>query len=96
VSVSDIKTGTTLYGNVDLRPTIERIENGISHQHRNDGSIFKNKEQNLPVRPPGYYTEYVVPTPNFQGPGPQRIVVGKSGEMYYTPDHYQTFTKVRD
>jgi filamentous hemagglutinin len=29
------------------------------------------------------------------GPGPQRIVTGKSGEAYYTHDHYDTFRKIR-
>lgn len=41
--------------------------------------------------PVGYYTEYVHPTPGILGPGPQRIVVGQGGEMYYTADHYKTF-----
>ena len=38
-----------------------------------------------------YYREYVVPTPGINGAGPQRIVVGRFGEWYYTPDHYKTF-----
>jgi filamentous hemagglutinin len=37
-----------------------------------------------------------VPTPGVSGPGPQRIVTGKNGEMYYTPDHYDTFIPIRD
>ncbi|UFI47588.1 ribonuclease domain-containing protein [Pseudomonas savastanoi] len=44
----------------------------------------------------GYYTEYVHPTPGIVGPGPQRIVVGKGGEMYYTADHYKTFMMLAD
>ncbi|NWE46962.1 hypothetical protein HX857_14370 [Pseudomonas gingeri] len=28
--------------------------------------------------------------------GPQRIVVGKGGEMYYTPDHYKTFVPIKN
>ncbi|OWT60617.1 hypothetical protein CEY08_10320 [Achromobacter insolitus] len=27
-------------------------------------------------------------------PGPQRIVVGKGGEMYCTADHYRTFIQI--
>ncbi|WP_407082811.1 ribonuclease domain-containing protein [Pseudomonas germanica] len=42
-----------------------------------------------------YYTEYVHPTPGIAGPGPQRIVVGKGGEMYYTADHYKTFIPIK-
>ncbi|MBQ3636617.1 MAG: hypothetical protein II951_13530 [Bacteroidales bacterium] len=28
-------------------------------------------------------------------PGLQRIVVGAKGEIYYTPDHYQTFIRIK-
>jgi len=28
------------------------------------------------------------------GAGPQRIVTGNGGEIYYTPDHYQTFIRL--
>jgi filamentous hemagglutinin len=54
-----------------------------------------NGKPALPVQPLGYYREYVVPTPGVNGPGPQRIVIGQGGEMYYTPDHYDTFTPIR-
>jgi hypothetical protein len=100
VVVVDRRSGTVLTGTVDLGPTIDRIEAGGSYPHRNDGSVFKNlppagqPSPLLPVQSPGYYTEYVVPTPNFH-PGPQRIVTGKGGDMYYTPDHYDTFIPLR-
>ncbi|WP_404995342.1 ribonuclease domain-containing protein [Cupriavidus pauculus] len=29
------------------------------------------------------------------GVGPQRIVTGRNGEVYYTPDHYKTFVPVK-
>ncbi|ELK4807854.1 hypothetical protein RVS41_005214 [Pseudomonas aeruginosa] len=50
----------------------------------------------MPVKPVGYYTEYVHPTPGVTGPGAQRIVVGKGGEMYYTADHYKTFIPINN
>ena len=50
-----------------------------------------NKEGLLPARPRGYYREWVHPTPGVSGPGPQRIVTGSGGEVFYTPDHYKTF-----
>lgn len=40
---------------------------------------------------PGYYNEFVHPTLGARGAGPQRIVRGRGGELYYTPDHYKTF-----
>ena len=91
MKVVDQKNGQVLQGAVDLGPTLDRIKSGGSFPHRNDGSIFQNRAGDLPKKPAGYYTEYVHPTPGVSGPGPQRIVVGKSGEMYYTADHYNTF-----
>lgn len=91
VKVVDRKTGQVLEGAADLGPTIDRINAGGTHAHVNDGSIFKNRGGVLPQKPGGYYTEYVVPTPGFSGAGPQRIVVGKGGEAYYTPNHYGSF-----
>lgn len=49
----------------------------------------------LPSRPAGYYREYVVPTPGVAGPGAQRLVIGRAGEVYYTPNHYQSFVQLR-
>ena len=94
VKVVDQKTGQVLQGTVDLGPTLDRIKSGGSFPHRNDGSIFQNRAGDLPQKPAGYYTEYVHPTPGVSGPGPQRIVVGKGGEMYYTADHYKTFVPI--
>ena len=91
VKVVDRKTGRVLEGTADLGPTIDRINAGGAHPHVNDGSIFQNRGGVLPQKPGGYYTEYVVPTPGFSGAGPQRIVVGKGGEAYYTPNHYSSF-----
>ncbi|WP_442969193.1 ribonuclease domain-containing protein [Pseudomonas sp. Q1-7] len=74
---------------------MDRIKSGGSFPHRNDGSIFQNRAGDLPIKPAGYYTEYVHPTPGISGPGPQRIVVGKGGEMYCTADHYKTFIPIK-
>ena len=76
---------------VDLGPTLERIAKGERFPHRNDGAIFRNREGLLPSKPEGYYREYVHPTPNVRGPGPQRIVIGENGELFFTADHYSTF-----
>lgn len=43
----------------------------------------------------GYYHEYVHPTEGVRGPGAHRIITGKEGEIYYTPDHYKTFFKIK-
>ncbi len=81
-------------GPVDLSATIERIRAGIRHSHRNDGSVFGNRERLLPRQSRGYYKEYVHPTDGINGPGPQRIVVGEAGDWWYTPDHYASFVEL--
>ncbi len=97
VVVVDINTGKRLaLGTVDLNPILARIEAGESDAHRNDGSVFQNRESKLPPKPSGYYREYVVRTPGLSGPGPQRLVLGKQGEIYYSPDHYQTFIQASE
>ena len=94
VEIKDIRTGKTYSGTTDISQTLERIKKGESYPHRNDGTTYKNRSQSLPIKEEGYYKEYVVPTPNINGPGPQRIIVGKDGEKYYTPDHYVTFIRI--
>ena len=81
-------------GDVDLGPTLDRIESGGRLDFSHDGTTFQNRERRLPSRPAGYYREYVHRTPGVSGPGPQRIVIGQEGEIYYTPDHYRTFQRL--
>ena len=59
-----------------------------------DGTTFQNRERRLPARLSGYYKEYIHPTPKLSGPGPQRVIVGKDGDVWYTPDHYKTFVRI--
>jgi guanyl-specific ribonuclease Sa len=87
--------GKVVYrGDIDLRDTLARIERNERGDHGNDGSVFQNREQRLPQKPAGYYREWVHPTEGLRGPGPQRIVTGEDGEIYYTPDHYETFLRL--
>ncbi len=74
-------------GTVDVRATVEAVESG----KLNPRAIFENREGLLPKEAPGYYQEFVHPTPGVRGAGPQRIVRGRGGKLYYTPDHYKTF-----
>jgi RHS repeat-associated protein len=56
--------------------------------------VYGNKGGQLPARPEGYYTESDV----WAGTGPrgaERLIVGKRGEVWYTPDHYKTFRRIR-
>jgi guanyl-specific ribonuclease Sa len=97
--------GQVVYqGPIDVNPTLERIREGKKLDHRNDGAFFMNREKRLPVqRDRDYYREFVVWDPKFNAklkvkakfPGPQRVVIGKKGEVYYTGDHYNTWKRVR-
>lgn len=96
VTVVDVHSGRKIaLGAVDLGLELKRIAAGKKDEHRNDGSVFRNAENKLPPRKRGYYREYVVRTPGLSGPGPQRLVVGEGGEVYYTHDHYETFIRVK-
>ena len=89
------QNGKISEGWVGLGPTLQRIEKGAKFPHRNDCSIFKNREGILPRQQQGYYREFVLPTPGINGPGPQRIITGINGEIFYSPNHYQTFSQIR-
>lgn len=84
-----------------FKTTPNRITSGGKYPHKNNFSVFRNYPNRttgisgLPKQPNGYYKEYVHPTPDIPGPGPQRIIVGQNGEAYYTNDHYKTFIKIR-
>ncbi len=82
-------------GDVDVSSTIKRIDQGKRLRFSHDGIVFENRERRLPIRPSGYYREFIHPTKGESGPGGQRIVIGKNGEAYYSPDHYRTFQRIR-
>lgn len=82
-------------GKMDLNPTIERIRKGEVLQHRNDGGFFRNRERLLPQKSDReFYREFVQPKFSPKFPGPQRVVIGKDGSVWYTGDHYESFVKV--
>ncbi len=96
VKIYDQSGKLAYQGDINLAPVLDRIQQGIRDPHRNDGVVHRNLERKLPLKnDPKYYREYVVRTPGLSGVGPQRVIVGKGGEAYYTPDHYKTFIRVR-
>ncbi len=94
-TIRDLDGRVVYKGTIDLKPTLDRIARGEANRHRNDGTTFQNRENRLPRKPSGYYTEYVNPTPGDNGPGPQRIIIGKKDDVWYTPDHYKTFKQIK-
>lgn len=94
-TIKDLDGKVVYRGDIDLTETLDRIANNKRLRFRNDGSIFQNREKRLPTREQGYYQEWVHITQEVDGPGPQRVVTGKNGEIYYTADHYRTFKKLK-
>ncbi|WP_319804406.1 ribonuclease domain-containing protein [Nocardioides malaquae] len=83
----------------DLPPeaaeVVAQIDAGGPFAHpEHDGSRFGNYEGLLPNRPRGHYREYTVPTPGIDHRGARRIVTGDPEEMYWTDDHYQSFSRI--
>ncbi|WP_447041021.1 ribonuclease [Streptomyces sp. DSM 118878] len=72
--------------------TLDLIEAGGPYPFPQDGTVFQNREGELPQQSSGYYHEYTVITPGSDDRGARRIVTGdKSQEDYYTADHYASF-----
>jgi ribonuclease T1 len=78
----------------EARATLELIAAGGPFPYDRDGVVFENREELLPERELGYYTEYTVPTPGADDRGARRIVTGEGDELYYTSDHYRSFVEI--
>ena len=77
----------------EAHATLALIDRGGPFPHRQDGSVFQNRERLLPQRPRGHYREYTVDTPGLGHRGARRIVTGGDppDSWYYTADHYRSF-----
>jgi ribonuclease T1 len=78
--------------------TYARIRQGGPFPYDKDGTVFGNRERQLPVQKRGYYREYTVATPGSRDRGARRIVCGGPAvtphACYYTADHYASFRKI--
>jgi ribonuclease T1 len=72
--------------------TVTLIDGGGPFRY--DGVVFENREGLLPGERSGYYHEYTVPTPGSADRGARRIIEGSAGELYWTGDHYRTFSRI--
>jgi ribonuclease T1 len=64
-----------------------------------DGSVFGNRERQLPAKARGHYREYTVKTPGARNRGARRIVCGgkpptQPEACFYTDDHYASFKRI--
>jgi ribonuclease T1 len=78
--------------------TYRLILQGGPFPFEKDGSVFGNRERQLPLRVRGYYREYTVKTPGSRDRGARRIVCGgeprRPEVCYYTEDHYASFRRI--
>ena len=79
--------------------TYRLIHQGGPFPFEKDGSVFGNRERQLPRQARGYYREYTVKTPGARDRGARRIVCGgevpvKPASCYYTADHYASFREI--
>lgn len=70
------------------------IQRGGPFPYDRDGVVFENRERLLPSRARGYYHEYTVETPGEDDRGARRLITGDKGELFYTDDHYGSFSVV--
>lgn len=74
--------------------TLDLIAQSGPYPFSKDDSVFQNREGILPDHPRGYYREYTVTTPGADNRGARRIVAGEAGELFYTDDHYNSFSEI--
>lgn len=82
------------------RHTYRLIRQGGPFPYEKDGTVFGNREKQLPLHPRGYYREYTVRTPGSKDRGARRIVCGGAPTTpeacYYTADHYVSFHHIAE
>lgn len=80
----------------EARQTLDLISRGGPYPYSRDHVPFGNFERVLPQKSSGYYREFTVRTPGESDRGARRIVVGGTGEKYYTADHYASFAFIAE
>ena len=83
----------------EARQTEQLIRSGGPFPHAKDGSVFGNRERQLPRQVRGWYREYTVKTPGARDRGARRIVCGGRAAAapeacYYTAYHYGSFKRI--
>ena len=81
------------------RATHQLVRTGGPFAYEKDGSVFANRERQLPAKARGFYREYTVGTPGARNRGARRIVCGgvpptQPEICFYTDDHYASFRRI--
>ncbi len=89
---------------IGLKAALKRWSSGESdknsekggHGHGNDGIVFQNRGEQLPVLSPNSYTEWGLNSKRGTDPdNRQRVVISKAGDIFLTFDHYATFCSTK-
>jgi ribonuclease T1 len=83
----------------EAQSTYALIQQGGPFPYEKDGTVFGNRERQLPQQKRGYYREYTVKTPATKDRGAIRIVCGGAkpktlDACFYTDDHYASFKRI--
>jgi ribonuclease T1 len=81
--------------------TRQLIQAGGPFPYSKDGTVFGNRERQLPSKRRGFYREYTVETPGARNRGARRLICGgqqvtQPENCFYTADHYQSFYLIRE
>ena len=76
-----------------LAPIVAAID--ADHLRGLHAHTFENRERLLPEHDRGWYTAYDVRAAGSRSRGPQRLVVGRDGKVWFTADHYDHFVRLR-
>jgi guanyl-specific ribonuclease Sa len=76
-----------------LAPIVAAID--AHHDRGLHAHTFENRERRLPHEDRGWYAAYDVRRPSSRGRGPQRLIVGRDGKVWFTSDHYDHFVRLR-
>lgn len=96
-STADIERDAQIARVVAAMDQTGRPPAGVVQGGRRGGpkGVFDNRQGLLPRRGAGYYVESDIWPRGPGGRGTYRLVFGREGEVYYTSDHYRTFTRLR-
>ncbi|WP_446666864.1 ribonuclease domain-containing protein [Flexivirga sp. B27] len=83
----------------EVADTEQLIKDDGPFPYSQDGTVYENREGQLPAEDTGYYHLYTVPTPGDDTRGSRRIVTGGTSTTspaawYYTANDYSTFCKL--
>ncbi|MCA9781660.1 MAG: hypothetical protein KC800_33310 [Candidatus Eremiobacteraeota bacterium] len=78
----------------EAQQTIDIINSGNTYSRRRNNIVFHNREGALPEQEDGYYREWTVRERGQTGRKKKRFVIGSHNELFYTTNHYKSFTWV--